>query len=555
MIFYGERAESNPLSNTNLAKNGFLSGFSLYWNFNAQSNLVQDVNNTKWVWQNQMTRYNIKGMELESKDAMNIYSAALYGYHRTLPTAIASNSRYDEIAYEGFEDNSYSEAVNSIAVNNCTQKHVNLTGFTNTQVINTDGAGFNAHTGKYVLGVNANSTAQQQFSVKSTNIDSYNLQYLPASVNLGGWQGVYHFNTMYRYCGNTFKDSVQDFLNNNLRYDYPFSFDGTNPCNGVSSVPTMVMHFYFIPPTTGNYTINNTIPSPGGGSARIVVRVNATPGELNYTNFLNFSLRSTDRVFNHITGNTSYPCSGGSFPVNDVAAYDYYMCAGRLYEMVLSYTPNTNTFTSSCISPYISLWMTAIATQPALTFYQTVQQVDNWCNYTKPINATDSMFNPALSIPANKKMLFSAWVHEPCSTCAETGYTNNQVNLQFNDGSSQTTVLKPAGPIIDGWQRYEGEFTAPNGATSMTMSLVNNSSSMIYFDDIRIHPYNAKMKSYVYDPVNLRLVAELDANNYGSFYEYDEEGGLIRTKVETREGIKTIKETRSFQQRDIKDIQ
>ncbi len=38
------------------------------------------------------------------------------------------------------------------------------------------------------------------------------------------------------------------------------------------------------------------------------------------------------------------------------------------------------------------------------------------------------------------------------------------------------------------------------------------------------------MKSYVYDPINLRLVAELDANNYATFYEYDAEGGLIRTK-------------------------
>jgi len=59
------------------------------------------------------------------------------------------------------------------------------------------------------------------------------------------------------------------------------------------------------------------------------------------------------------------------------------------------------------------------------------------------------------------------------------------------------------------------------------------------------------MKSYVYDPVNLRLISELDANNYAAFYEYDEEGTLIRTKVETREGIKTLTETRSFLQRKI----
>jgi hypothetical protein len=63
------------------------------------------------------------------------------------------------------------------------------------------------------------------------------------------------------------------------------------------------------------------------------------------------------------------------------------------------------------------------------------------------------------------------------------------------------------------------------------------------------------MKSYVYDPVSLRLVAELDANNYAAFYEYDEEGTLIRTKAETQKGIKTIKESRSAKQRNITTVQ
>lgn len=63
------------------------------------------------------------------------------------------------------------------------------------------------------------------------------------------------------------------------------------------------------------------------------------------------------------------------------------------------------------------------------------------------------------------------------------------------------------------------------------------------------------MKSYVYDPVNLRLKAELDANNYASYYEYDEEGTLIRTKIETKEGVKTVTESRSAKQKNIRNIQ
>jgi hypothetical protein len=49
----------------------------------------------------------------------------------------------------------------------------------------------------------------------------------------------------------------------------------------------------------------------------------------------------------------------------------------------------------------------------------------------------------------------------------------------------------------------------------------------------------------VYHPTNLRLLAGLDENNYASFYEYDDEGTLIRVKKETQKGIKTITETRS----------
>ena len=72
-----------------------------------------------------------------------------------------------------------------------------------------------------------------------------------------------------------------------------------------------------------------------------------------------------------------------------------------------------------------------------------------------------------------------------------------------------------------------------------------NGSVPAYFDDIRMHPYNSNLKSFVYNPINIRLMAELDENNYASFYEYDDDGTLIRVKKETERGIKTIKETRS----------
>ena len=165
------------------------------------------------------------------------------------------------------------------------------------------------------------------------------------------------------------------------------------------------------------------------------------------------------------------------------------------------------------------------------------------------------MLNPTFSLIPGKKMLFSAWVRENCTApCTLQNYTNSKVELDFGSANATVTLL-PTGNIIEGWQKIEGEFTVPVNVTAMNMRFINNSGSANYWDDIRIHPYNANMKSYVYDPVNLRLMAELDANNYASFYEYDAEGTLIRTKVETREGIKTVTETRSAKQKNITAVQ
>jgi YD repeat-containing protein len=53
------------------------------------------------------------------------------------------------------------------------------------------------------------------------------------------------------------------------------------------------------------------------------------------------------------------------------------------------------------------------------------------------------------------------------------------------------------------------------------------------------------MKTYAYDDKTLRLMAELDENGFATFYEYDDEGLLVRVKKETERGVMTLKESRS----------
>lgn len=112
-------------------------------------------------------------------------------------------------------------------------------------------------------------------------------------------------------------------------------------------------------------------------------------------------------------------------------------------------------------------------------------------------------------------------------------------------GPNASVYFFPTGAIIDGWQRVVGEFTIPEGTLDLNVILSADEASVTFFDDIRIHPFNGSMKSYVYDGETFWLTSELDDNNYATFYEYDQEGGLVRIKKETSRGIVTIQETKS----------
>lgn len=151
-----------------------------------------------------------------------------------------------------------------------------------------------------------------------------------------------------------------------------------------------------------------------------------------------------------------------------------------------------------------------------------------------------SNFSPDIG----ERYWMSAWVKEIHPNQVKT-YEDSYVEFEFV-GNTNTAKFYTTGDIIDGWQRIVGDFTIPSNTTDLKIHLVNSSGELTtYFDDVRVHPFNASMKSYVYDPVTLWLTAELDDNNYATFYEYDTEGQLIRIKKETSRGIMTIQESRS----------
>lgn len=158
---------------------------------------------------------------------------------------------------------------------------------------------------------------------------------------------------------------------------------------------------------------------------------------------------------------------------------------------------------------------------------------------------------PTLHLSPGKEYFFNVWAATLRTSKFGGSPDMAELEIQFKNNKEllgeETILSQPYGPIVEGWQRISGSFVVPSNATSFTIRLNNNSvGEALFFDDFRVHPVNSNMVSYVYDPFSLRLWATLDDNNYASFYEYDDEGILVRTKRETEKGIVTIQEARTI---------
>ncbi|MFH6994552.1 hypothetical protein [Flavobacterium sp. FlaQc-48] len=86
-------------------KTGFFMDFASLYIFKNNNWVIRDDSNyKKWTFASEVTQYNPWGQELENKDALKRYSSAIYGYNNRFPVAVASNTRYSELASDGFED-------------------------------------------------------------------------------------------------------------------------------------------------------------------------------------------------------------------------------------------------------------------------------------------------------------------------------------------------------------------------------------------------------------------------------------------------------------------
>jgi hypothetical protein len=142
-----------------------------------------------------------------------------------------------------------------------------------------------------------------------------------------------------------------------------------------------------------------------------------------------------------------------------------------------------------------------------------------------------------------KEYYASFWVKH--ATDKTTGFTTAYVKVNGSTVSTVTTSKDDI--IIEGWHQVTLKIPALSASDVLKIGVYSNdpSNGNVYLDDFRIQPFTSAIKTFVYDPSTLWLVAELDNQNFATFYNYDEEGSLVQVKKETTSGIITLRTSRS----------
>jgi hypothetical protein len=546
-VYYSERRETDPVVPTDIRKDGIIKDFETYWAFTNNPDLkLTKTNSTKWVWNAEITQYNRKGAELENRDPLGRYNAGIYGYQESLPVAVVNNSRLRLSAFDGFEDYYYQD---DPCEPYCKPAKRHFTTGVTTSMLND----MESHTGKYSVKINTNTT--YQVNVKVSADDEEPDPDIRIKLDKTPYQDVVRVNPQ----GNGLKGY---FFNNS---------DFTEPANYTNDplYPNLYMRernncFFNCDNRCSKYP--NNLPSGINCydmSARWKGWIQViTTGSYDFTAFYadDFAKIYVDITPGNPNDNPVLVCEG----VNSSGNYNetrapVILSAGILYEITVEYqqfggrgnmnmgwrTPGNANFVPI---PAMHLYPEG---KESLANGSTVTETV-YCIKPDTIQAINHHLIDSFNLVTNKRMVASVWMKKGNEDCKNNSYTNTFPIKNAN--GDIVASLTPKERIIEGWQQFEAVFYVPDNTDKLILDFQAASDAPIYIDDLRFHPFNANMKSFVYDPVTLRLAAELDENNYASFYEYDDDGGLVRVKKETREGIKTITETRSAVQKKITDL-
>jgi hypothetical protein len=146
-LFLSERKNttaSDPNDKGSVRNDGTYTSFSPFWKTGGAPGQLLNPYTTGWTWTSTLSIYSVEGQELESRDALNRYSAATFGYNNKLPLSVSNNSQYREVGFDGFEDYSFDL---------CTDPRFK---FKNAAGVKASPTKDRSHTGKYSVRVSGN---------------------------------------------------------------------------------------------------------------------------------------------------------------------------------------------------------------------------------------------------------------------------------------------------------------------------------------------------------------------------------------------------------------
>jgi len=192
--------------------------------------IEDDPQASNWTFASEVTQYSPYGAELENKDALNRYSAAQYSYNKTLPIAVASNSEYREIGFDGFENRDVTVVNDNHFIFGDEYSSLGDLDPNNTKVYI---SGEEAHTGKNSIAVKAGNFARLNRYLGQNNIQipSDCPECSPCATP----------NSVYPNCVYTNEPCVTLASNaggyqNQVRYDIVFNWNGLTPITNNSPV-------------------------------------------------------------------------------------------------------------------------------------------------------------------------------------------------------------------------------------------------------------------------------------------------------------------------------
>jgi hypothetical protein len=133
------RAQTYENGNSNIRQDGMFTSFNPFYKLNGGT---WNIDRQYWTYTSSVVEYSPFGQALETIDALNRYSSSMFGYNQTLPVAVAANTRYRQLGFDGFEDYNYL---------NCSDNHFKIG--VNAEIVSNE-----AHTGRKSIKVNSGTS-------------------------------------------------------------------------------------------------------------------------------------------------------------------------------------------------------------------------------------------------------------------------------------------------------------------------------------------------------------------------------------------------------------